>query len=37
MNLNKLKIENIIYDTILKNINIGHFYTNNYAKKRFIK
>jgi hypothetical protein len=30
MNLNKLKIEDIIYDTILKNKNIGHFYTNNY-------
>ena len=34
MNLNKLKIEDIIYDTILKNKNIGHFYTNNYISKK---
>ena len=33
MNLNKLNIEDIIYDTILKNKNIGHFYTNNYNSK----
>jgi hypothetical protein len=38
MDLNKLKIEDIIYDTILKNKNIGHFYNNNYiSKKTFIK
>lgn len=34
MNLNKLKIEDIIYDTILKNKNMGHFYTNNYISKK---
>ena len=38
MNLNKLKIENIIYNTILnlKNKNFGHFYSNNYISKNHL-
>ena len=34
MNLNKLKLEDIIYNTIIKNKIIGHYYTNNYISKK---
>ena len=34
MNLNKLKLEDIIYNVIIKNDNIGYFYTNNHISKK---
>ncbi len=34
MSFNKLKLEEIIYNTIINNKNIGHYYVNNYISKK---